>query len=68
MYDSTGKLRVALVAPLGGPSMKLEDEGGFSAVIGSTDLLTPRTGRKESTSAASLVLFGKDKKAIWSAP
>lgn len=68
MYDSGGKLRVDLVAPPGGPSMKLEDENGFSTIIGSTDLLAPRTGRKESTSAASLVLFGKDGKVLWSAP
>lgn len=68
MYDSGGKLRVDLVAPPGGPSLKLEDEGGFSAILGSTDLLIPRTGRKEATSAASLLLFGKDGKVLWSAP
>jgi hypothetical protein len=68
MYDSKGNLRVDVVAPPGGPSMKLADENGFSTIIGSTDLLTLRTGRKESTSAASLVLFGKDGKVVWSAP
>jgi hypothetical protein len=68
MYDSAGKLRVDLVAPPGGPSLKLSDQDGFSTILGSTDLLIPRTGRKESTSAASLVLFGKDGKVLWSAP
>lgn len=68
MYDASGQLRVDLVAPNGGPSLKLEDENGYSAIFGSTDLVTPRTGRKEMTSAASLTLFGKDKKVLWSAP
>jgi hypothetical protein len=68
MYDAKGELRVDLVAPDGGPSLKLEDQNGYSAILGSTDLLTPSTGRKEMTSAASLTLFGKDKKVLWSAP
>lgn len=68
MYDARGELRVDLVAPNGGPSLKLEDQDGYSAIFGSTDLLTPSTGRKQMTSAASLTLFGKDKKVLWSAP
>jgi hypothetical protein len=68
MYDASGGLRVDLVGPEGGPSLKLEEENGFSAILGSTDLVTPTTGRKEMTSAASLTLFGKGKKVIWSAP
>jgi hypothetical protein len=68
MYDSNGKLCVDLVTPDGEPSLKLEDKEGFSATLGSTDLMTPSTGRKESTFAATLTLFGKDKKVLWSAP
>jgi hypothetical protein len=68
MYDSAGKLCVDLVTPQGEPSLKLEDKEGFSAILGSTDLLAPTTGRKDSTSAASITLFGKDKKVLWSAP
>lgn len=68
MYDASGQLRVDLVAPRGGPSLMLEDENGYSAIFGSTDLITPSTGRKEMTSAASLTLFGKGKKVMWSAP
>ncbi len=68
MYDASGKLRVDLVAPVGEPSLKLEDENGYSAIFGSTDLVNPATGRKETTSAASLTLFGKDRKVLWSTP
>jgi hypothetical protein len=31
-------------------------------------LVTTRTGEKQTTSAASIVLFDKDKKVLWSAP
>jgi len=34
----------------------------------STGLLTPHTGETHKTSAASVVLFGKAGKVIWSAP
>jgi hypothetical protein len=68
MYDATGQLRVDLVAPEGLPSLKLEDRNGYSAIFGSANLTTPSTGREERTSAASLTLFGKDKKVLWSAP
>jgi len=68
MYDSNGNLSVDLVTPEGQPSLKIQDREGFSATFGSVDLLVPSTGRKESTSAATLTLFGKDKKVIWSAP
>lgn len=68
MYDASGRLGVDIVATSYGPSMKLQDRDGFSTIIGSADLLTPTTGRKESTSAASMNLFGKDGKVLWSAP
>lgn len=53
---------------LGGPSLELEDNEGFSTILGRSDLVENRTGRKERTPAASLVLFDKDKKVLWSAP
>jgi hypothetical protein len=68
MYDSAGKLCASLVTADGEPSLKLADKEGFSATFGSSDLIVPSTGRKEHTSAASLVLFGKDNKVLWSAP
>ena len=50
------------------PTLQITDEAGFMSVIGSADLQTPRTGEAHKTSAASLVLFGKDGKVLWSAP
>jgi len=50
------------------PSIKITDNEGFQAVLGSTNTVETRTGRTNQTSAASLILFGKDGTAIWSAP
>jgi hypothetical protein len=68
MYDSKLNQRVSLVVADGKPTLELNDKEGFSATFGATDLIVPKTGRTESTSAASIVLFGKDKKVLWSAP
>lgn len=65
---SAGTLRVNLEETLGGPSLQIEDKEGYSSALGRTDLVVTTTGRKERTPAASLVLFGKDKKVLWSAP
>jgi hypothetical protein len=46
----------------------LSDEQGFQATLGRTSLVTPRTGEKQMTSAASLVMFDKNKNVIWKAP
>ncbi len=44
------------------------DADGFQAILGTADLVTPRTGEKHTTSAASLVFFDKSKNVIWKAP
>lgn len=62
------RAKATLEAPAEGPKLSLSDENGFETAIGITDLLTPTTGEKHRTSAASIVLFGKDKKVLWSAP
>ena len=49
-------------------SVEVSDKQGFITKIGSTDLETPRTGETHKTSAASIVLIGKDGKALWTAP
>ncbi len=49
-------------------SLEVSDEQGFSTRIGRTELETPRTGETHKTSAASIVLFDKDSKRLWSAP
>jgi hypothetical protein len=48
--------------------VSVSDEQGFSAVLGVQSLQTPRTGETQKTSAASLVLFDKEKHVIWKAP
>jgi hypothetical protein len=48
--------------------MGVTDSEGFSATVGSESLVTERTGEQRQRSAASMVLFGKDKKVLWSAP
>jgi len=50
------------------PKIQITDEEGFQAVLGSTGTVETRTGRTNQTSAASLILFDKDSKVIWSAP
>ena len=62
-----GKDQVVIV---GGdnPWIKITDEEGFKAALGHTGTVNTRTGRTNETSAASLILFGKDGTAIWIAP
>jgi hypothetical protein len=50
------------------PRVGLDDLEGFSAALGSTNLVTTSTGQQRHTPAASLVLFGKDGSVLWSAP
>ncbi len=47
--------------------MLLRRKEGFQTVLGGTDLETPRTGETHKTSAASVVLFDKDKIVLWQA-
>jgi hypothetical protein len=49
-----------------GPSLAVTDKKGYSINLGRADVEFPGTGRKERTPAASVVLFGKDKKVLWS--
>jgi len=51
-----------------GSSLSRSDVEGFKAQIGTTGLVTPRTGETHKTSAASVVLFDKDQKVLWKAP
>jgi hypothetical protein len=61
---SQGKDMSAII----GGGIKVSDGQGFEATLGTTDLVTPRTGESHKTSAASLVMFDKDKNVIWKAP
>jgi hypothetical protein len=44
------------------------DSNKFSAVLGHAGVVDPKSGSTTQTSAASLVLFGKDGKVVWSVP
>lgn len=49
--------------------LQLSDDDGFQAGLGvEKNLVTPRTGETHKTSAASLLLFDRNKNVIWRAP
>jgi len=50
-----------------GTSLELSDPDGFSASIGN-GTQPSRGGQTKKTSAASIALFNKDRKVLWSAP
>jgi hypothetical protein len=66
IFGKAGTFRVELGEE--GPRLDLKDNEGYSTTLGRTDLVALASGRKERTPAASLVLFGKDQKVLWSAP
>jgi hypothetical protein len=68
LNSESGSDRAQLSISDNGPLLKLADSAGFSSAVGTVDLVTTRTGEQHKTSAASLVLFGKDGKVLWSAP
>jgi hypothetical protein len=62
------QVQVRLESSVDGPSLHLTDTQGFHTAVGSVSLATPSTGLSSRTSAASVVLFDKSGKSIWSAP
>jgi len=48
--------------------MVVTDGEGFKPVVGTMQLVEPKTGKTEEASAASLLLFDKNKHLIWRAP
>jgi hypothetical protein len=54
------------VAPAG-TSLELSDKDGFGTTIGNT-VQTSKNGKAKNTSAASVVVFDKERKTIWSTP
>jgi len=61
---------ITIGVPSGGPNIELSDGRGFGMDLGSAGTVTPPTGELQHTSAASIVMFGNDKKhhVIWQAP
>lgn len=67
--EGAGRKRIFLGAfPEVGALLQVEDEEGFQATIGTTDLTIPRTGEARRRSAASVMLSDKDGKVLWQAP
>lgn len=64
--DEKGFSRASLNLIGGQPVVIVNDAQGFSAELGGIDLV--KSGQRHKTSAASLVLFGRDGKILWSAP
>jgi len=58
--------RVMLDASL--PSVSAKDQDGFEVDMGSAAISTPSTGAKTTTSAASVMLFDKSGRVLWSTP
>jgi hypothetical protein len=50
------------------PSIEVADSQGYASEIGVTERVQPATGKTEKSSAASLVLLGKDQGVLWAAP
>jgi len=50
------------------PSIEVADSQGFASEIGVNSSIEPTTGKKLKSSAASLVLVGKDQSVLWTAP
>jgi hypothetical protein len=50
------------------PSVSVTDSQGYHAELGVMSLRVPSTGEEHRTSAASVVLLGKDQTVLWSAP
>ena len=58
----------ALVKPPRSRSTSLIRPDSDSTTLGVADLKTVKTGGTSTTSAASVILFGKDGKVLWQAP
>jgi hypothetical protein len=67
ILDADGQGDVGITFGRDGPSLKLEDGSEFSALVGTLQIENPNR-QLQRTSAASVVLFDKNKKIIWKAP
>jgi hypothetical protein len=63
-----GDQQAVLESTANGPSLTLSDAQGFRTIVGSASLKTPSTGASSKTSAASVILFDKEGRSVWSAP
>lgn len=68
LQGAEGKPCARLAIRDGAPLLRLEDANGFASTVGVTETEIAKTGESRKTSAASLVMFGKDGSVIWRAP
>jgi hypothetical protein len=70
IFDTQGRTRERIGLVGGEPRITLNDTQGFRMDLGSTNTMTFATGTSQYTSAASIIMFGNDKKhhVIWQAP
>ncbi len=68
--DSHGKAELSMGIQGDEPTLNLTDRRGFGLVLGSTGTVALAAGETQKTSAASIIMFGNDKKrhVIWQAP
>jgi hypothetical protein len=66
LQDPQENPHLGLALVNGEPVVGLDGTDGTSTAIGATDVVT--NGRPRQTSAASIILFGKDGSVLWSAP
>jgi hypothetical protein len=67
--DRAGRQRAVMgVSKEGLPLLDFIDPEGFELDLGSTSMGNEATGEKQQTSAASIVMSGKDHHVIWRAP
>jgi len=66
--NSDRKTALDLIADSDEARLGVSDDQGFETQVGTAHLQTPQTGLTSRTSAASLMLFGKDRRVLWRAP
>src|SRR5215471_9496670 len=52
----------------GEPFFELKDKAGYRVVVGSNEIVSPRTGETNKTSSASILMFTPKNDVIWKAP
>jgi hypothetical protein len=60
-------IQLRLHATPDGTALELSDKDGFSTTIGN-GVQASKNGKTKKTSAASIALFGKDRRVLWSTP
>lgn len=70
LYGTQLKPVISMSLSHGELNLDLYDTQGFDMALGNARTMTARTGQTQETSAASIIMFGNDKKqhVIWKAP